>query len=188
MKAVLGTILAATVVMLTVAPVGADEQRGFSWQLFGQLERERSLSEFYVTERLEMISKNDRDAYYEGVRLYAVAKAEFDGLIEQIKYDLTSGRDLDQSEAYKAALRTAVERRIAFTTYIDQRFPGSDNEKQGGIAAALTTAGDLLAALTEVGEAIWNAYREAKKEDREELLHQLDDLKWKPFHMIRARQ
>ncbi len=186
-RTLLVALCAALIVALTAAPVGAEEKTNSEGQLFGQLAREQSLSESYVG-LLNQFGKEDVNVYARGIQLYAVAKADFDGLIEQLKNDLISGRKLNQSEQYKAALLTAVEHRIAFTTHIDKEILAKDAGKRGGIAAVLTTVAALLPALTKVGEAIWNAYHKAKKDQRQQILDQLDGLKWKPFHEIGAKQ
>ena len=185
-RALLGALCAFIIVTLTVGPLGADEKTASDGQLFGQLAREQSLSESYVG-LLNAFGKKDDNTYVKGIELYAVAKADFDGLIEQLKNDLIAGRKLDQSEAYKTVLRAAVEHRVAFTTHIAENVITGNKGKRSGITAVLTTVASLLPALTELGVAIWNAYRGAKKEQRQQILDQLDALKWKPFYEFTAK-
>ncbi len=175
---------AVLALVAAVSPIRGSEEAQSEGRLFGELAREQSLSESYVG-LLKKFSNKDANTYAEGIRLYAVAKANFDGLIEQLKTDLSAGRELDQSEAYQTALKTAVEHRVAFTKHIDEKIIGDKTGKRSGIVAVITTVADLLPVFTEFGQKIWMAYQGAQNERRKELLDHLDALKWKPFHEIR---
>jgi hypothetical protein len=40
---------------------------------------------------------------------------------------------------------------------------------------------DLIKAVTDSGLSIWNAFRQARKEDRDAILSELDHLEWRSF-------
>lgn len=60
-------------------------------------------------------------SYVEGIRLYSEAKADFDGVIEQLKYDLNEGSDPKNSLHFGQVLNAAAYKRIAFTDFVPRR-------------------------------------------------------------------
>src|SRR5215472_15601184 len=53
---------------------------------------EKSAAEQY-TVILSTVAKNDVAQYVRGIKLYADAKAEFDGLIAELRFDLLNGQE-----------------------------------------------------------------------------------------------
>ena len=62
------------------------------------LAREQSAGEQYAV-ILDQFGKKDAARYVQGIRKYAEAKADFDGLIEALKTDLIEGRSPDKSSS-----------------------------------------------------------------------------------------
>jgi hypothetical protein len=189
-------VRAAGLALLALIAVGVGAQQpplgaASGSEAFRVLAREQSLAESYVV-LMEAVGKEDVRHYAEGIRLYAGAKAEFDGLIEQMKQDIIQRVPFDDSEKFQAVLHTAVERRLAFTRHVDKIVETLPPGTRPGIADYLVGgAAELISAITDAGKAIWEAYwtvQEAEREDREtrrkETLAQLDALKWKPFHEL----
>jgi len=161
----------------------AQEKSDFS-EAIGFLAKEQSLAQSYVS-ILNEFGKDDLKNYAEGIRLYADAKGEFDGLIEQLKYNLKAGKALDDSSDYQSVLKNAADQRVAFTSFVTDKIISDDPERKNPLAlAAIAVAPELIDALTKVGKTIWQEYRNVGKERKQEILDQLDTLKWKAFHEI----
>ena len=150
---------------------------------FRVLGREQSLAESYV-HMLNEFGKNDLDTYARGNELYAEAKAEFNGLIEFMKNKLIKAEPFDKSPDFQETMKHAVDRRIAFTTYIKEQILSKHAGEKGIATDLMGGAGELIAALTGVGKTLWQEYHAVKDTQKKELLDQLDALKWKEFHLI----
>jgi len=144
------------------------------------LEREKSAAEQYAV-MLDQFGKADTNRYVRGISRYAEAKADFDGLIEALKTDLIEGRNPSGSPNLGKAVRTAAERRIAFTSFVADQVVGDKESAKGALPAVIGVVPDLVKALTEAGIGIWKEYVTAGKESRDAIRDQLDHLKWKPF-------
>ena len=92
------------------------------------LAREQSAGEQYAV-IFDRFGKKDMARYIEGIRQYAEAKADFDGLIEALKTDLTEGRSPDKSPKLAEALRSAAEKRIAFTSFVSDAIGATEGGK-----------------------------------------------------------
>lgn len=143
------------------------------------LERERSAAEQYAA-MLDTHSKADASRYVQGISRYAEAKADFDGLIEALKTDLVQRRDPTSSPRFGEALQTAAEKRIAFTTFVEE-VVGDKEGARGWIYDVVRVVPDLVKALTEAGIGIWREFRDAHQARRDQILDQIDHLKWKAF-------
>jgi hypothetical protein len=175
--------LAVLSVMTTGAEAQQQEPKVTGSEAFYVLAREQSNAESYVV-LLETVGKDDFRGYADGVRLYAGAKAEFDGLIEQIKQDTIKRVPFDSSEKFQVVLRTAVERRLAFTKHVDEIVEALPPGTRPGIKDYIAAAGELLSAITDAAKTIWEAYWAVQETQRKETLTQLEALKWKAFHEI----
>jgi len=143
------------------------------------LERERSAAEQYAV-LLDSHGKADTNRYVLGITRYAEAKADFDGLIEALKTDLVQHRDPTRSPRFSEALRLAAEKRIAFTNFVDE-VVGNKEGARTWIYDVVRVVPDLVKALTDAGISIWREFRDIGKARRDQILDQLDHLKWKPF-------
>jgi hypothetical protein len=143
------------------------------------LERERSAAEQYAV-ILDRHGKTDTSRYVQGITRYAEAKADFDGLIEALKIDLVQHRDPTGSPRFGEALRLAAEKRIAFTTYVEE-VTGDKEGTKGWIYDVVRVVPDLVKALTDAGISIWREFRDAHQARRQQILDQIDRLKWKAF-------
>jgi hypothetical protein len=143
------------------------------------LEREKSAAEQYAV-MLDRFGKADTTRYVQGITRYADAKADFDGLIEGLKTDLVQRRDPTGSPRFGGALQRAAEKRIAFTTFVDEVVGHKEGAKTW-IYDVVRVVPDLVKALTEAGISIWREFRDAGKARRDQILDQLDHLKWMDF-------
>ena len=89
-------------------------------------------------------------------------------------------RDPTGSSAFGEALQLAAERRIAFTNFVDEVIGHKEGAKTW-IYDVVRVVPDLVKALSEAGISIWREFRDAGKARRDQILDQLDHLKWKAF-------
>jgi hypothetical protein len=144
------------------------------------LEREKAAAEQYAV-ILDTHGKTDMTRYVQGITRYAEAKADFDGLIEALKTDLVQRRDPTGSPRFGETLRTAAEKRIAFTSFVEEVVGDNKEGARGWIYDVVRVVPDLVKALTEAGISIWREFRDAHQARRDQILDQLDHLKWMAF-------
>lgn len=142
------------------------------------LAREKSAAEQYVA-ILATVAKTDVAAYVRGIQLYADAKAEFDGLIAELRFDLTTGQDPARSTKFANALQAAATKRIAFTDFVSQSVVAKLQGTRPGLPDVIKLVPDLVKAITEAGLSIWKAFHDAGKERRDAILSDVDQLKWR---------
>jgi hypothetical protein len=143
------------------------------------LKNEKSAAEQYGV-ILFTVAKDNPGLYVRGIKLYADAKAEFDGLIAEMRFDLLNGQEPAMSAKFNEALKKAAENRIAFTSFVSaevDRLPGA----RPGLPDVIEVVPDLVKAITEAGLSIWKAFRQAHKEDRDAILSELEHLEWRPL-------
>jgi len=142
--------------------------------------REKSLAESFLV-LLNDFGKKDVGQYATGITRYAAAKADFDGLIFELEHELGETTPPDQSAAFNAALKEAVDKRVAFTSFVtDTILPHTGNPPKG-IGDFIKGGGDLIKALTDAGIAIWREFRSAGEARRTEIKQELESLRWPQF-------
>ena len=143
---------------------------------------------------LKGFGKQDIATYARGIQLYAEAKAEFDGLIDQILASLRQAESLDTSAAFQQKLEKAASRRVAFTEFIAQEVLSKVPEGTKSLATILKIAGalgslkELVTVLKDAGMTLWQWYRQSGEQEREAIVSQLEALRWKPFEEIKPLQ
>jgi hypothetical protein len=143
------------------------------------LAHEKSAAEQYAV-ILSTVAKNDAALYVRGIQLYADAKAEFDGLIAELRIELETGQEPAKSVKFNQALKGAAEKRIAFTSFVSSEVDKLQGARPG-LEDLIQVVPDLVKAITDAGLAIWKAVREAHKERRDAILNELELLQWRPF-------
>jgi hypothetical protein len=146
----------------------------------GVLAKEQSAAEQYAV-ILATVGRKDVASYVRGIQLYADAKAEFDGLIAELKIDLIDGRDPAKSQKFAAAMQAAAKSRIAFTDFVSDDVVGKQTGAKPGLMDVVKVVPELVTALTDAGLKIWNAYTSASKERRDAILSEIDHLRWRAF-------
>jgi hypothetical protein len=144
------------------------------------LEHERVAAEQYAV-MLDRFGKADTGRYVQGITLYAEAKADFDGLIEALKTGVIQHHDLMRSPKFPAVLQAAAQKRIAFTSFVTDEVVGDKEGGKGLLYDVIRVVPDLIKKLTESGISIWHEFRDAGKARRDQIIDQLDHLKWKAF-------
>ena len=142
------------------------------------LAHEKSAAQQYAV-ILSTVAKNDAALYVRGIQLYADAKAEFDGLIAELRIELETGQEPAKSVKFNQALKAAAEKRINFTSLVSSEV--DKLQARPGLEDLIQVVPDLLKAITEAGLSIWKAFREARKERRDAILSELELLQWRPF-------
>lgn len=142
------------------------------------LAHEKSAAEQYAV-ILSTVGKTDTAQYVRGIELYADAKAEFDALIAELKFDLTTGQDPARSAKFTEALQGAAEKRVAFTSFVKHEVVDKFKGARPGLPDVLNVVPELVKAITDAGLSIWKAYRDTGKERRDAILNELGHLEWR---------
>jgi hypothetical protein len=146
----------------------------------GVLTREKSSAEQYAV-ILATAGKSDIALYLRGIELYADAKAEFDGMIAELKLDLTQGQDPAQSAVFTGALQGAARKRIAFTSFVSHEVVDKLSGAKPGLPEVIAAAPELVKAITDSALSIWKAFHDASKERRDAIISEVDQLRWRSF-------
>ena len=146
----------------------------------GFLTREKSAAEQYAV-ILATAGKLDKAVYLRGIQLYADAKADFDAMIAELKFDLTTGQDPANSAVFTGALQGAAQKRIAFTSFVSREVVDKVKGAKPGLPGLIEAAPELVKAITESGLSIWKAFRDSGKERRDAILSEVDQLRWRSF-------
>jgi hypothetical protein len=143
------------------------------------LAHEKSAAEQFAV-ILSTVAKNDAALYVRGIELYADAKAEFDGLIAELRIELQTGQEPAKSVKFNQALKDAAEKRITFTSFVSSEVDKLQGARPG-LEDLIQVVPDLVKAITEAGLSIWKAFREARQERRDAILDELELMQWRPF-------
>jgi hypothetical protein len=144
------------------------------------LTHEKSAAEQYAV-ILATVGKTEPARYVRGIMLYADAKAEFDALIAELKFDLTTGQDPSRSAVFTGALQGAAEKRVAFTSFVSHEVVDKIKGARPGLPDVLTAVPELVKAIADAGLSIWKAFHDAGKERRDAILNEVEHLQWRSF-------
>jgi hypothetical protein len=147
------------------------------------LTHEKSAAEQYAV-ILATAGKADVARYVRGIQLYADAKSEFDAMIAELKFNLTTGQDPTRSAVFSGALHQAAEKRVAFTSFISREIVDKLEGAKPGLPDVIAAVPELVKAITESGLSIWKAFRDASKERRDLILTEVDRLQWRSFEQL----
>jgi hypothetical protein len=147
------------------------------------LAHEKSAAEQYAV-ILATVGKADIARYVRGIQLYADAKSEFDAMIAELKFNLTTGQDPTRSVVFSGALQQAAEKRVAFTSFISREIVDKLQGAKPGLPDVIEAVPALVKAITESGLSIWKAFRDASKERRDAILTEVNHLQWRSFEQL----
>jgi hypothetical protein len=171
------TLLAASLIVARgIAEEPAKSSEAALAKAIGVLTHEKSAAEQYAV-ILATVAKSDAALY---VR-YADAKAEFDAMIAELKFDLTTGQDPAHSAVFTGALRAAAQKRIAFTSFVSHEVIDAIKGARPGLPDVIGTVPELIKTITESGLSIWKAFHDAGKERRDAILSEVGQLQWRSF-------
>ena len=180
----MGLLLGIALIATEVTQQAPNERKDQSLaKSIGAFSKEQALAEDYVGLMKTIGQTRFRD-YADGIRLYATARAEFNSLIEQLKHQLIQHAPPQGSEAFEAALNSAVNHRMAFTVHVNEMvraYTEAGHELRPGVSDYIKGAGELLKILVDAGNTVWEAYSKISDSKRQETIDELDSLKWKPF-------
>jgi hypothetical protein len=166
-----------------VRPVKAEQATPGDASLAGAvrvLAHEKSAAEQYAV-ILATVGKSDTGLYVRGIQLYADAKAEFDALIAELKFDLNTGQDPARSAVFTRALQGAAEKRVAFTSFVLHEVVDKVSGARPGLPDVINAVPELGKAIRESGLSIWIVFHDASKERRDAILAEVDHLRWQSF-------
>lgn len=123
---------------------------------------------------------SNTEQYNKGAELYTEAQGAFNGWIEQLKFDLVAGTNIETSGQYKESLSDSLKKSDAFHNYVLE-LQGKTGTKVFGPAGFVY---DTITGVSDAAIKVWKEFRTAKKERREELIRLLDSYKWRPFREI----
>jgi hypothetical protein len=146
----------------------------------GVLAHEKSAAEQYAV-ILATVGKADTARYVRGIQFYADAKAEFDAMIAELKFDLTTGQDPARSAVFTGALERAADKRVAFTTFVSREVVAKVDGARPGLPDVISAIPELVKVITDAGLSIWKAFHDAGKERRDAILAEVDLLRWRSF-------
>ena len=150
-------------------------------EAIGRLNRERTLAEDGASQ-LKRFAADDRAAQIEGEQLYAAARADFNGLIEQLLSDLDQGVMPQGSAGMERELEAMVEKRLAFSRHVAAAARTESGTKSGALAGALLgLVPDLAKGLMQGLGAIWTAHRQGNELQRKAIATRLEAQRWKSF-------
>jgi hypothetical protein len=110
-------VAGAVVSLLCISVRAQQSEPGTLSDAIRFLGHEKSAAEQYGV-ILITVAKDNPGLYVRGIKLYADAKSDFDGLIAELRFDLQSGQDPAGSAKFNESLKEAAEKRIAFTSFI----------------------------------------------------------------------
>jgi hypothetical protein len=143
--------------------------------------REKSLAEQFLV-IMNDFGRKDIGQYAKGITLYAEAKSEFDGLITELEDELEQPKPPDESKTFESALKEAVAKRVAFTSFVtDTLVPHTEGAQKGVVGDFIQGGGDLIKALTDAGISIWRESQSGGEARRKEIRQELESLRWPQF-------
>lgn len=184
---VITVLLGAVLISLTSAPRAASQPPATLSEAIGFLAREKTIGESGASLLKTLKPEIANREYWDGFRKYADAKAKFDEVIAQLKTELASDASPQPSPRFQEKVQVAAEERIAFTSYVDALVEKHTAGTKAVLWAVIfTTVAELLPSLTDAVVKIWQEYRQASAERRQEITRLLADVTWRPFTEIEA--
>jgi hypothetical protein len=122
-----------------------------------------------------------KDEYRQGQSLYAQAKAGFDGWIDQLIFEVQSGKTELLSPQYESIQVEAKVKGDAFTKYVQKQFLGNPRGEVGdGFKSAFAT-------IKEGALSILKGFSKVSTTDQPEVIKKLEGYKWPEFRIIEQR-
>jgi hypothetical protein len=125
----------------------------------------------HVKERYKIGSKQ----YDETEKKYNKTKADYDGWLAQLKFNIRQGLDIKPlSEKYKPI----SEEINGFVKYVDSET--TPTAKIIPVAAILS----VIPTVIDIASKLWNLYKKADEEGKEKIIKEIDSQAWKEFKSI----
>lgn len=118
--------------------------------------------------------KSDLKEYKETERRYNKARSNYNGWLAQLEFNIKHGLEIKSLEEKYKPIAEEIE---AFVNYVDSQV---FDLKAIGVAAIL--AG--VPAIIDIANKLWNLYRNAKKEEKEEIVKEMAAQNWREFKAI----
>lgn len=131
--------------------------------------------------------KRYRSRDFEARRLYARAKAAFDGVIGQLQADLASARSPQLTPRFRQRLEEAAQRAHEFGVYADKALDKTVPPGSKSVLRALVGELDkLITAIVDSGIAIFQEADRVGKRRRSEMAARIEQERWRAFSDIAA--
>lgn len=176
-------LLAWGLLLALASPLYAQTAGSTGSDVIRTLAKERTLGEDGAA-FLKDFANKDPARLADGRLLYSAARAEFEGLIEELKGNLGADRDPTATPAFQSALKDAAAKREAFVEFLKREVLPTVGNDKAGVLAGITAATALIPALADGGAKLWGEWRKASAERRDEIERKLDAQKWRAFERI----
>lgn len=129
--------------------------------------------------------KRYRPQDFEARRLYARAKAAFDGVIGQLQADLASAKSPKLTPKFRQRLENAAKRAYEFGTHADKALDESVPPGSKSVLRALVGELDkLITAIVNGGIAIFQEADRVGERRRTEMAARIEQERWRAFSEI----
>ena len=122
-----------------------------------------------------------KDVYRQGQSLYAQAKAGFDGWIDQLIFEVQSGKTELLSPQYESIQMEAQAKGDDFTKYVQKQFLGNPRGEVGD------TLKSVFASINDVAKTIVKDFPKVSPTEQPEVIKKLEGYKWPEFRTIEQR-
>ena len=152
-------------------------------QGIGILSKYKSSAEGQAQILVWLAAENEitKDEYRKGQSLYVEAKAGFDGWIDQLIFEVQSGKTELLSPQIESIQLEAKVKGDAFTKYVQKKDLGN---LRGGVGDGFKSAFDSL---KEGALSILKGFSKVSPTDQPEVIKKLEGYKWPEFHTIEQR-
>ena len=175
---ILVTVLSGGRIMSVYAELPSDLAQGI-----GILSKYKSSAEGQAEILVVLAAENEitKDEYRKGQSLYVEAKAVFDGWIDQLIFEVQSGKTTLLSPQVESMQLEARVKGEAFTKYAQKLFLG---DLRGGVGDGFLNA---FGSLKEAALSILKGFSKVSPTDQPEVIKRLEGYKWPEFHAIEQR-
>jgi hypothetical protein len=146
----------------------------------GRLAQERDFAESGAG-LLKKYAAQNPAALVKGQKLYAEAKAAFDGLIEQLLTDLAKDEDPESSAELRTTVDSAAEKRLTFSRHVDAVLPNLEGTKNVIVDALAKSVGEIVTGLIDGGIKIWQEFRRGDEQRRKAVATRVEAQRWRAF-------
>jgi hypothetical protein len=160
------------------------------WQdAVGTLARERELAEGGAR-LLKAHAAGEAAAMTRGEQLYSKAKAASDELVERLLMAVQEGDDPGRSTSLQQATSEAVERRLAFTRYVEEHLPRAEGTRAAEVAGWLDmlnpvkVGAEAVKSLAEATSVLWKMWHEGWELRRAAVSTRIGAQRWRAFGTV----
>ena len=153
-------------------------------QAIGVLSEYKSNAEQQAQILVGLAAEDDitKEDYRKGQSLYAEAKAGFDGWIDQLIFEVQSGKTELLSSQYESIQMEAKAKGDAFIKWLQKEFLGSPRGELGD-----ANKGVFSVSFNDLARAIVKGISNLSPTEQPEVIKKLEGYKWPEFRIIEKR-